>query len=71
MNALHMFEFSGINILMMDYRGYGKSTGIPDERGLNIDADTVLAYATNHPRFIYLIYFFFFILLSFLIILIL
>lgn len=47
---MYMFELSGINILMMDYRGYGKSTGKPDEKGLNIDADAVLNHAVNHPK---------------------
>ena len=32
------------NILMMEYRGYGLSTGTPDERGLMIDAQTGLDY---------------------------
>lgn len=41
---------SEANILMMDYRGYGMSTGRPTEKGLNIDADVVLQYAMGHPR---------------------
>ena len=32
------------NILMVEYRGYGLSTGMPDERGLNIDAQTALDF---------------------------
>ena len=32
------------NILMVEYRGYGSSTGIPDEAGLNIDAQTALDF---------------------------
>ena len=50
-NAAKMFAAVGINVLMMDYRGYGHSEGTPDEEGLNIDADTVLKYAKNHPRY--------------------
>lgn len=49
-NAAKMFAAVGINVLMMDYRGYGNSEGTPDEVGLNIDADTVLKYAKDHPR---------------------
>lgn len=48
---MYMYEISGINVLMVDYRGYGKSTGTPTEDGLNLDADAVLRHATNHPRF--------------------
>ncbi|EEH21900.2 hypothetical protein PABG_07871 [Paracoccidioides brasiliensis Pb03] len=32
------------NILMLEYRGYGLSTGTPDEQGLKIDAQTGLDY---------------------------
>ncbi|KAL3894522.1 MAG: hypothetical protein SGCHY_005227 [Lobulomycetales sp.] len=32
------------NILMLSYRGYGKSTGDPDESGMIVDADTALDY---------------------------
>lgn len=38
----------GCNILMVEYRGYGKSTGTPDETGLNIDAQTALDYLRQH-----------------------
>lgn len=34
----------GCNILMLQYRGYGLSTGTPNEKGLNIDAQTGLDY---------------------------
>lgn len=32
------------NVLMLEYRGYGLSTGNPDEKGLTIDAQTGLDY---------------------------
>ncbi|KAL2350681.1 BEM46 family protein-like protein [Cryomyces antarcticus] len=35
---------SGCNVLMLQYRGYGLSTGTPDEKGLTIDAQTGLDY---------------------------
>jgi fermentation-respiration switch protein FrsA (DUF1100 family) len=35
---------SGCNVFMLEYRGYGISTGQPDESGLNIDAQTALDY---------------------------
>ena len=34
----------GANVLMLEYRGYGSSTGTPDEKGLNVDAQTALDY---------------------------
>jgi len=37
-------ESLGCNVLMLEYRGYGLSTGTPDEEGLAIDAQTGLDY---------------------------
>ena len=37
-------ENLGCNVLMLEYRGYGMSTGTPDEKGLMIDAQTGLDY---------------------------
>lgn len=34
----------GLTYLMLEYRGYGKSTGTPDEKGINIDATAGLDY---------------------------
>ena len=34
----------GCNVLMLEYRGYGLSTGAPDEKGIMIDAQTGLDY---------------------------
>jgi uncharacterized protein len=41
----------GINILAMDYRGYGKSEGSPGEAGLYRDADAAYLYLTAQHRF--------------------
>lgn len=49
-NAAGMYGSSGYNVLMMDYRGYGKSTGTPSERGLQLDGMAVLKYLKQHPR---------------------
>jgi fermentation-respiration switch protein FrsA (DUF1100 family) len=35
----HAVTQAGSSILVLDYRGYGKSTGHPDERGLYLDAE--------------------------------
>ena len=37
------------NIMMVEYRGYGKSTGTPDEPGLKIDAQAGLDYLLQRP----------------------
>jgi fermentation-respiration switch protein FrsA (DUF1100 family) len=42
--ARMLVNFTGCNVLMLEYRGYGTSTGEPDESGLNIDAQTGLDY---------------------------
>ncbi|OAX77154.1 hypothetical protein ACJ72_08551 [Emergomyces africanus] len=38
------------NILMLEYRGYGQSTGTPDEQGLKIDAQTGLDYIRHRAE---------------------
>jgi len=49
-NSIKMLRLSGLNVLTVDYRGYGDSSGAPTEKGLNLDADAVLDYALNHPK---------------------
>jgi fermentation-respiration switch protein FrsA (DUF1100 family) len=43
-------ENTGCNVLMLEYRGYGLSTGTPDEKGLKIDAQTGLDWIRNDPE---------------------
>lgn len=43
-------EALGCHVFMPEYRGYGLSTGSPDETGLNIDAQTALDYVRAHPE---------------------
>lgn len=40
----------GCHVLMLEYRGYGLSTGTPDENGLNIDSQTALEFVRKHPE---------------------
>ena len=40
-------ENVGCNVLMLEYRGYGMSTGTPNEEGIMIDAQTALDYIRN------------------------
>lgn len=49
-NAAMMYARSKLNVLMMDYRGYGSSEGTPTEQGLNLDGEVVLNYAVAHPK---------------------
>lgn len=41
----------GVNILAVDYRGYGKSEGRPDEGGVYQDADAAYNYLTRTRHF--------------------
>lgn len=42
--ARMLISATGCNVFMLEYRGYGLSTGEADESGLNIDAQTALDY---------------------------
>ncbi|CAO3649695.1 unnamed protein product [Cunninghamella echinulata] len=39
----------GYNVMMLSYRGYGLSEGKPNEKGINVDAQTALEYILKHP----------------------
>ncbi|KAL8641547.1 MAG: hypothetical protein Q9228_001667 [Teloschistes exilis] len=43
-------EHIGCNVFMLEYRGYGLSTGTPDEDGINIDTQTALDYIRNQDE---------------------
>lgn len=40
----------GLDILIFDYRGYGKSTGSTNEKGIYIDAETIYDYLVNEKH---------------------
>jgi len=40
----------GLSVLVVDYRGYGASTGRPSERGIYKDANAVTQYFDRHLR---------------------
>lgn len=42
------YKTFGYNVLIYSYRGYGLSTGIADEKGLKLDADTIIKYINDH-----------------------
>jgi hypothetical protein len=41
---------NGCAVLMAEYRGYGLSTGTPDEKGLKLDAQSCLDWIRDHPE---------------------
>jgi fermentation-respiration switch protein FrsA (DUF1100 family) len=41
----------GVNVLALDYRGYGKSEGAPDEAGIYLDAETAYRYLSEIRQF--------------------
>ncbi|KAI9752927.1 MAG: hypothetical protein M4579_005413 [Chaenotheca gracillima] len=47
--GLKLQEDLGCNVFMLEYRGYGFSTGSPHEQGLLIDAQTALDYIKQRP----------------------
>ena len=48
--ARMIINFIGCNVFMLEYRGYGISTGEADEAGLNLDAQTGLAYLRDRAE---------------------
>ncbi|UJR31466.1 hypothetical protein I4U23_018955 [Adineta vaga] len=46
-NAHLLYRACNINILLFDYRGYGRSTGIPSETGLYTDAQAVYDFVRS------------------------
>lgn len=40
----HIIHKAGYNVVLMDYRGYGKSSGSPSEKGLKLDAEAVIRF---------------------------
>ncbi|XP_005997062.1 protein ABHD13 [Latimeria chalumnae] len=48
-NALLMLVNLKVNVLLVDYRGYGKSEGEASEYGLYLDSEAVLDYVMTRP----------------------
>lgn len=47
LESLQIFHQLGLNVLIIDYRGYGNSTGTPSEAGLYKDAQAAWDWAVN------------------------
>ncbi|OQR76993.1 abhydrolase domain-containing protein 13-like [Tropilaelaps mercedesae] len=48
-HAQGLFHTSKVNILLLEYRGYGRSEGTPSESGLYRDALAGMDFLLNHP----------------------
>eukprot|EP00826_Nyctotherus_ovalis_P063553 TRINITY_DN9322_c0_g1_i6.p1 TRINITY_DN9322_c0_g1~~TRINITY_DN9322_c0_g1_i6.p1 ORF type:complete len:169 (+),score=30.12 TRINITY_DN9322_c0_g1_i6:447-953(+) len=44
-----LYRSLNANIFTVDYRGFGSSKGSPDEKGLTVDADTVITCCLKLP----------------------
>ncbi|XP_065652088.1 protein ABHD13 [Hydra vulgaris] len=43
-----LYMYTGSNIFLLDYRGYGKSDGMPSEKGFELDAIAAIEYLLSH-----------------------
>jgi len=50
-DSIEIFHRLGLNVLIIDYRGYGQSEGTPDEQGLYQDASAAWRYLTDQKGF--------------------
>ncbi len=49
LEKLELFHRLGVNVFIVDYRGYGKSQGKPTEEGLYVDAVSAFDYLAARP----------------------
>ena len=47
LDSIRIFHTLGLNVLIFDYRGYGRSSGKPSEQGVYRDAETAWHYLTE------------------------
>ncbi|UCD14872.1 MAG: alpha/beta hydrolase [Candidatus Omnitrophota bacterium] len=50
LDKIRMFYDMGLNLFIIDYRGYGKSSGRVSEKGFYIDAQAAYGYLVNTRR---------------------
>lgn len=50
LDSIHIFNQLGFSVFIIDYRGYGESTGSPSERGTYLDAEAALKYLTDSRK---------------------
>lgn len=51
LESIRIFHSLGLDVIIFDYRGFGKSSGTPDEEGTCLDAETVWNYLINDKGF--------------------
>lgn len=49
-HLINIFSSKGYGVLLLDYRGYGKSEGTPSETGLYIDINTALQFLREKEK---------------------
>lgn len=47
LDKIRIFNSLGLGVLIFDYRGYGKSTGRPSEKGIYLDAEAAYQYLAS------------------------
>ena len=52
LDAIALFHRLGLNVLIVDYRGYGHSEGSPDERGTYQDAEAAWEHLITERRYV-------------------
>lgn len=50
LDTLRIFHDLGLNTLIIDYRGYGRSKGRPSEKGIYRDAEAAYDYLASRPE---------------------
>lgn len=50
LDSINIFHQLGLSVFIIDYRGYGKSTGEPSEEGTYIDAETAWSHLINERK---------------------
>jgi uncharacterized protein len=50
LDSIHIFHQLGLSVFIIDYRGYGKSTGTPSEKGTYVDAEAAWNYLTKEKN---------------------
>lgn len=51
LDSIEIFHQLGLDVLIIDYRGYGQSSGSPGERGTYTDAQTAWGYLVDERGF--------------------
>ena len=50
LDSINIFHKLGLSVFILDYRGYGNSSGSPSENGTYIDAETAWLFLKNNKH---------------------